>query len=50
MQSARKSLWVSNLNVERNLYTKLKVSLKDKEASLEADVEKLVEKGMNYKA
>ena len=29
---------------------KLKVSLKDKEASLEADVEKLVEKGMNYKA
>ena len=29
---------------------KLKFSLKDKEASLEADVEKLVEKGMEHKA
>ena len=29
---------------------KLKFSLKDKEASLEADVEKLVEKGMQHKA
>lgn len=29
---------------------KLKFSLKNKEASLEADVEKLVEKGMDLKA
>ena len=29
---------------------KLKFSLKDKEVSLEADVEKLVEKGMEHKA
>ena len=29
---------------------KLRLSLKDKEASLEADVEKLVEKGMDHKA
>ena len=29
---------------------KLKFSLKDKEASIEADVEKLVEKGMEHKA
>ena len=29
---------------------KFKLSLKDKEVSMEADVEKLVEKGMDYKA
>ena len=29
---------------------KFKLSLKDKEVSMEADVEKLVEKGMEHKA